>query len=170
MNEPKHPCWDDLIRIELGRRDYEGKIFARCYFDSIKGWHPCFVAGDTKIDWQQYFVGSTLEIPGGTLYTQNGRKGLDEELATVVLPTKSLRSDAQKIASNTGGDPQNALASLLIHGFHSPLHEAARRMGFKDPRVVYQMAQEFISASCDSESFRTYDIDSNKVVNLNEVR
>lgn len=170
MREPDHPCWDDLIRIELGRRDYAGKIFGRCYFDSIGGWHPVFVAGDTKINWQQYFVGSVLEIPGGTLYPVDGRAGLDEELAKIVLPTKSLESDAERIAEENDANPRNTLASLLVHGFRSPLHEAARRMSVQDPRRVHEMAEEFITGTVDNTDFGTYSIDSNKVVNLSQVK
>ena len=155
----------EIHRIELGRRDYSGHVYARCYHEQRDAWSPAFINANTKIKWPEYFCGNLVEIPGGILYPC---EQTECDLTDALLQIEDLDSDIEKIASQHGGEFQPAKASLLLHGFDAPPHEVASMINIDDPREVQRLAEEFITGALDNTLFET--IDSDRVIDLNDAR
>jgi hypothetical protein len=155
----------NIHRVELGRRDYSGHVYARCYHQDGDSWRPVFVDGNAEIKWPEYFCGSVVKMPGGILYPTDQTKG---NLAEAIIQIENLDADIEEIASQHDGEFKPAKASLLLHGFHAPPHEVASRMNINDPRKVHQLAAEFVTGAIDNNQFDT--IDSNYTIDLTDAR
>lgn len=155
----------NIHRIELGRRDYSGHAYARCYYAEGDAWSPIFIDGNTEINWPKYFCGTVVGMPGGILYPTDETEG---NLTEAIIQIKNLDSDIAEIASQHDGGFESAKASLLLHGFDAAPHEVASKMNIDDPREVHQLAEEFITGAIDSNQFET--IDSNYIIDLIDAR
>jgi hypothetical protein len=154
---------NNIHRIELGRRDYNDHIYARCYYAEGDAWNPVFINGNAEINWPEYFCGKLVEMPGGILYPKETECNLTE----AIIQTEDLDSDIEKIASQDG-EFKSAKASLLLHGFDATPHEVAKRMNIDDPREVHQLAEEFVTGAIDNNQFET--IDSDYIIELSDAR
>lgn len=155
----------NIHRIELGRRDYSGHVYARCYYGEGDSWSPIFIDGNAEINWPKYFCGTVVGMPGGILYPTDETEG---NLTEAIIQIENLDSDIAEIASQHDGGFESAKASLLLHGFDARSDEVASQMDIDDPREVHTLAEEFITGAIDSNQFET--IDSNYIIDLIDAR
>jgi len=146
----------NIHRIELGRRDYSGHVYARCYHGEGDAWSPVFIDANAQIKWTEYFCGNVVEMPGGILYPN---KKTECELTDALIQIEDIDSDIEEIASEHDGEFKSAKSSLLLHGFVAAPHEVATRINVDDPREVHRLAEEFVTGAIDNTQFEKINAD-----------
>lgn len=139
-----------LRRIELGRRDYGGKVYCKVWFSEADEFELMMLKGDEQMNWRKHAPRKTVDIPGGVLFPCCPN-------CTCFLHTlyrvEDIDHEVNRIASEHNADPERARASMLLHAYRCKPREAVQKMDVDDPEQVIHMAQEFMRKTTSETEF-----------------